>query len=68
MENAKIYLPVNKKKINSQGCVKLDNDVLVIITNYAVKTGLSNKKIASMIIRQAEKNNMINLTEIGGEE
>lgn len=68
MENAKIYLPVNKKKINSQGCVKLDNDVLSIITNYAVKTGLSNKKIASMIIRQAEKNNLINLTEIGGEE
>lgn len=68
MENAKIYLPVDKKKINSQGCVKLDNDVLSIITNYAVKTGLSNKKIASMIIRQAEKNNLINLTEIGGEE
>lgn len=56
MENTKICLPVNDRKINNQGCVKLDTDVLAIISNYSIKTGWSNKKVASMIIRQAEAN------------
>nr|DAG83123.1 MAG TPA: hypothetical protein [Caudoviricetes sp.] len=65
MENTKICLPVNDRKINNQGCVKLDTDVLAIISNYSIKTGWSNKKVASMIIRQAEANGLI---AIGGEE
>ena len=65
MENTKICLPVNDRKINNQGCVKLDTDVLAIISNYSIKTGWSNKKVASMIIRQAEANGLIS---IGGEE
>lgn len=65
MENTRICLPVNDRKLNNQGCVKLDNDVLAIISNYSVKTGWSNKKVASMIIRQAEENGLI---AIGGEE
>lgn len=65
MENTKICLPVNDRKINDQGCVKLDTDVLAIISNYSIKTGWSNKKVASMIIRQAEANGLI---AIGGEE
>ena len=65
MENTKICLPVNDRKINNQGCVKLDTDVLAIISNYSIKTGWSNKKVASMIIRQAEANG---LNAIGGEE
>ncbi len=64
MGNTRICLPVNDRKLNNQGCVKLDNDVLAIISNYAVKTGWSNKKVASMIIRQAEENGLI---AIGGE-
>ena len=65
MKNTKICLPVNDRKINNQGCVKLDTDVLAIISNYSIKTGWSNKKVASMIIRQAEANGLIS---IGGEE
>lgn len=65
MENTKICLPVNDRKINNQGYVKLDTDVLAIISNYSIKTGWSNKKVASMIIRQAEANGLI---AIGGEE
>lgn len=63
MENKKICIPVNQKSINNQGCVKLDTDVLAIVSNYAVKSGWSNKKVASMIIRQAEENGLI---DIGG--
>lgn len=65
MENKKICIPVNQKSINNQGCVKLDTDVLAIVSNYAVKSGWSNKKVASMIIRQAEEMGLIN---IGGNE
>ncbi len=63
MESKKICIPINEKSINGQGCVKLDTDVLAIVSNYAVKTGWSNKKVASMIIRQAEENGLI---DIGG--
>lgn len=65
MESKKICIPVNQKSINNQGCVKLDTDVLAIVSNYAVKSGWSNKKVASMIIRQAEEMGLIN---IGGNE
>ena len=65
MERKKICIPVNQKSINNQGCVKLDTDVLAIVSNYAVKSGWSNKKVASMIIRQAEEMGLIN---IGGNE
>lgn len=65
MNNVKICLPVNQKKINAQGVIKVDSDVLAIISNYAVKTGYSNKKVASMIIRMAEENGLIS---IGKEE
>lgn len=65
MGDKKICLPINNVKVNNQGCVKLENDVLAIISYYSLKTGWSNKKVASMIIRQAEENGLI---AIGGNE
>lgn len=61
----KIILPINEKAANNQGVIKLDADVLAYISNYATKSGWSIKKTASMILRQAFENGLV---EIEGKE
>lgn len=63
MSEKKIYIPVNKVRINNQGVVRLDNEALAAVTSIAVRTGWSTKKTVSMIIKQAVENNLIEIEE-----
>lgn len=61
----KIVIPINERAANNQGCIKLDSDVLAYVSNYATKSGWSLKRTASMILRQAFENGLV---EIEGKE
>ena len=65
MSDKKISIPVNNTRVNNQGVVRLDKEALAIVSNYAIRSGCSSKKVASLIIKQAEEIGMI---EIGGEQ
>lgn len=65
MSDKKIRIPVNNKRVNNQGVVRLDKEALAIVSNYAIRSGYNSKKVASLIIKQAEEIGMI---EIGGEQ
>lgn len=57
----KIIIPINKKAANNQGCIKLDADVLAYVSNYSAKSGWSIKKTASIILRQAFENGLVEI-------
>ena len=65
MSDKKISIPVNSARVNNQGVVRLDKDALAIVSNYSIRSGWSSKKVASLIIKQAEE---MGLIEIGGEQ
>lgn len=61
--NKKICIEVKQSEINKQGIIRIDNEAAAIVTSLATKSGWSNKKIASTIIKRAMELHLIELKE-----
>lgn len=59
MDDMKIHIKAKKVVINDQGCIKLDTESMKLITKIAAESGESIKHVASEIIKQAIKNNLV---------
>ena len=59
MSNIKIHIKSKKVIINEQGCIKLDKEAAKLLSEVAYKSGKSVRQIASEIIKQSIKQDMI---------
>lgn len=59
MNDVKIHIKAKKVVINEQGCVKLDAESIQLVSQLATESGKSVKYVASEIIKQAIKNNLV---------
>ena len=59
MKDVKIHIKAKKVVINEQGCVKLDAESMRLISKIATESGKSVKYVASEIIKQAIKNDLV---------
>lgn len=67
MKDKKIYVQ-RRKKINSQGMVGMTPEAIECLMEIANETGMSIKSVASTIIVQAVRGDMIVYVDGDGEE
>lgn len=58
-ESKKIHIPAKKLIPNEQGVIKITPEAYEVLSEVVSETGLSVRQVASIIIVEAVKNNLI---------